>query len=61
MNGRLETLEVGSLFSKAAVERDMHGTNLAEKCHYHQGCISNKKELIRMGQAISYTDNHGQV
>ena len=61
VNGRLQTHEVGSLFSKAAIERDMRGTNLAEKCHYHQGCISNKKELIRMGQAISYKDNNGQV
>ena len=61
VNVRLLTHEVGSLFLKAAIERDMRGTNLAEKCHYHQGCISNKKELIRMGQAISYKDNNGKV
>ena len=61
MNGHLQTHGVRSLFSKAPIERDMRGTNLEEKCHYHQGCISNKKQLIRMGQAISYKDNNGQV
>ncbi len=37
------------------------GGSLEEKCHYYQGCISSSKELIRMGQGISYQDKNGQV
>ena len=39
----------------------MAGITASEKCNYHQGCISAKKELVRMGQSITYKDNTGQV
>ena len=60
-HGRLQTLEVASLFLKAAIDRDMNGVGQEEKCHYYQGCIANNKELIRMGQSISYQDKNGKV
>ena len=61
INGRLQTLDVGSLFSTSIIARDMAGITASEKCNYHQGCISAKKELVRMGQSITYKDNTGQV
>ena len=61
MSGRLQKLDVGSLFSTHAIERDMACITASDKRNYYQGCISANKELAQMGQAITYKDNGGQV
>ena len=61
MNGRLQKLHVGSSFSTEVIERDMAGVSTIDKYYYYQGCISANKVLIRMGQAVTYKDDHEQV
>ena len=63
-NGRLHKVDIYDVFSAPAIKEHLKNHPevfcTGKSCHYFKGCISNEKDLVRMGQAIAYKDKNGQ-